>query len=748
MKIFPTTQIIGANIRTFLSSLLLFAGLVDGLSAADAGQSPLKMPLVNPLRLFLDEKSDWVELGNGRTNFRFSRNGAAHHGQRLSLDAIWDGTDGVNYVSPKRKEESLWRLAFLEDDGRGRLDIDSHFAKRVDWRCAQTDDAVEARFEWSEFAAPKAAWLRKVILTVRIRAQDAGSEWRLGFDIEGKRVLRSADFPILPNLSVPAEGAFYFPNGWGKEYRNPVATANYCADYPSEFCNMQCSLLHGLGGGLYVGLHDPSGSHKRLAVNPGGSVTIFKTTHYLAETPVPSGAVTDYPCVVACYRGSWISGAKIYRRWALGGGSWAPSPLSKNTAIPQWIKEMDVWCVDGTTDGQASRVVPRVQRFREALQAPCAFHWYCWHRNPFDTQYPDFFPAKDGFMEGIRSLQKSGVRVIPYINGRCYDKQRSASWREEGPDCCAQKLDGDLYSEFGLTVMCPSTALFRQRIASLAERLLNECGTDGVYLDQVGSSPAVGCYNPKHGHPLGGGHWWTPSLREYVAEVRKKLDGKTILCTEGASEICAGCIDACLMCNSTADRLVPLYSAVYGGFRITFGRYFTPSDFTNIEAFVSKLSQMFHFGAQLGWLDPKVVEFEKPMTYLRGLAAFRKRLHAYLVCGELLDEPLDCPGVPSHQVKWQLVPWEPKIATVDVPGVMRSTWRAEDGSIAILLTNLRGTPQRVRFSYDAEKKLGHKPCMATILSFDGNSASHSLDQSVWEFDDDLPPYDVRAILLK
>jgi hypothetical protein len=35
-----------------------------------------------------------------------------------------------------------------------------------------------------------------------------------------------------------------------------------------------------------------------------------------------------------------------------------------------------------------------------------ALHWYCYSQKQFDTDYPQFLPAKDGFKETALELQK------------------------------------------------------------------------------------------------------------------------------------------------------------------------------------------------------------------------------------------------------------------------------------------------------------------------------------------------------
>ena len=60
----------------------------------------------------------------------------------------------------------------------------------------------------------------------------------------------------------------------------------------------------------------------------------------------------------------------------------------------------------------------------------------------FDTNYPDYFPARSGFAAAQREVQEVlGVPVFPYINGRIHD-QNTTAWGAEGggADSAAKSL--------------------------------------------------------------------------------------------------------------------------------------------------------------------------------------------------------------------------------------------------------------------------------------------------------------------
>jgi hypothetical protein len=44
--------------------------------------------------------------------------------------------------------------------------------------------------------------------------------------------------------------------------------------------------------------------------------------------------------------------------------------------------------------------------------------------------YPDYFPAKTGFLEAVKEIETSGNFIFPYINGRIWDFN-ALSWEDE-----------------------------------------------------------------------------------------------------------------------------------------------------------------------------------------------------------------------------------------------------------------------------------------------------------------------------
>ena len=176
---------------------------------------------------------------------------------------------------------------------------------------------------------------------------------------------------------------------------------------------------------------------------------------------------------------------------------------------------------------------------------PSGFHWYNWHEIPFDNDYPHYFPTKAGFPEAVRELQSANVFVMPYINGRLWDTRDKGSEDFEftavAKAAVSKNEKGEPYTEvYGskeadgspvrLGVMCPATQLWQNRVRDIVLRLMNECGVKGVYIDQIAAAAPTLCCDATHGHPLGGGHWWTEGYWKLL-ERHSQCDAAPMRCS-------------------------------------------------------------------------------------------------------------------------------------------------------------------------------------------------------------------------
>ncbi len=102
--------------------------------------------------------------------------------------------------------------------------------------------------------------------------------------------------------------------------------------------------------------------------------------------------------------------------------------------------------------------------------------------------------------------------------------------------------------------MCLHTAFWRNKYAGLATAAVLRLGVDGIYMDQACSSLA--CFDPGHGHPLGGGTYWMTGFRELSADIRRRCDGTrhVVLAGEGVGESWLPHLDLMLSLQVSRER--------------------------------------------------------------------------------------------------------------------------------------------------------------------------------------------------
>ena len=170
---------------------------------------------------------------------------------------------------------------------------------------------------------------------------------------------------------------------------------------------------------------------------------------YTMDYPIAVGVISQTP--------TWYGAAQLYRTWALNNALWSRAgPIAKRSDIPQWFQENNVWVNSGwqcrdifnDTQGDPFVVQERLTNIRRLMNMSLALHWYEWQQGPdplaryrFDTHYPDYFPPRAGFKTAVEALQKMGVYVFPYINGRIFDVESLSYIQDKGGQYCSQNAD-------------------------------------------------------------------------------------------------------------------------------------------------------------------------------------------------------------------------------------------------------------------------------------------------------------------
>ena len=295
----------------------------------------------------------------------------------------------------------------------------------------------------------------------------------------------------------------------------------------------------------------------------------------------------------------------------------------------------------------------------------------------------------------MRELQGKGVYVMPYINGRLWDTRDkgaedfefsrvalpAATKDEEGKPNTetygSKEADG---SPVRLAVMCPATELWQRTVRQTVLRLMNEYGVKGVYIDQVAAASPVLCFDRSHGHPTGGGHWWTTSYNDLMAAIRTAKPADRMVTTECNAEPFIKSFDGYLTWHWCFDGQVPAFPAVYGGALQMFGRAYRGGPTPDL-ALRMKAGQQLVFGEQIGWFDAAVIQNKQNADFLHQVVGLRWRLRRLFYAGEMARPPKLQGTIPTVRADWQ---WDnPGWVTTDA--VLTGAWTLPREHRCILL---------------------------------------------------------------
>ena len=542
-----------------------------------------------------------------------------------------------------------------------------------------------------EFADPARPQAAGVAATVRLAFTGARATWKLSIANKSLTLsLRDIYFPRvqLGKIGPSAEDdACTVPRGSGELVAAPLAKAfgGFSGWYPSGWCSMQFMCHWDADCGIYVATHDPVACAKSVQVDRVDSGLNVRMQWFAPDRGLPGNSFEQSgDAALQTFRGDWFDATQIYKEWARKEAKWWPKDEDRKDT-PKWMHDTPVWA---NSAGGPAEVVDITRKFGEYMKQapsepdmPVAVHWYAWHKIPFDVNYPHYFPVKDGFKEGVQALQKAGIRVMPYINGRLWDSALD-DFKSDGIKGAAKDEKGKPYiEEYGsgakLAPMCPTTKIWQSKVQEIVMRLVSEYGVDGVYIDQVAAAWTALCYDKSHGHTLGGGDYWTaggywPLLTELRRQM--KVAGlEKFLTTECNAEPYINCFDGYLTWHFQYPNQIPMFASIYAGRIQPFSRSYSGDE----TAQCMKAGQQLVFGEQLGWCDPHVVN-DRPtfVALLRDCARIRYAERDCLAYGDMARPPVLKGDMPTITADWE---WGGKmIVTTDA--LLAGAWKSRDGA--------------------------------------------------------------------
>lgn len=650
----------------------------------------------------------------------------AEAGSTLESVSLLDRADGRAVLTEEQRP--LFTLDIRPTDS----DETRTLSSRSVWKTLDVERPAEGVTSF-RFASPVELGDNSVEITLVVSA--VGDEIRLAWSgkaLSERWTLWRGKMPIF-SFRKPENARVFLPNGPGQVRRDAFDESfSYRGGYPSgTTATMAWFALWSetTRRGLYFAALDPDANMKTFAWNAQGG----ESSGFSIDTTFENGGVggntfgENGAFVLRGFNGDWYDAARLYKKWVFENAAWRPELGEDGRPdIPQWMKENSVFLMISTDPrwltsnrrfytplDQAENVL---REFGEAVGLPGAVHWYLWHQNPYDNDYPHFFPAKEGFADEVLRVQENAhFRVMPYTNGRLWDtKDRGTEdWRfsSEGKAGALVKENGSIFTETYArpssgresdgspcvhAAMCPASDVWARQIRENVLTAMNTCNTAGVYIDQVGAATPFACRSAEHGHPVGGGHWWlsegywkifkqiradmrrevpdfplNPALAERVKKNPSLLTDR-IITTECNAEVYAHVVDGFLTWHWQAPTQVPAFPVVYGGAVPMFGRCSTGDDL----ALSMRVSQALVWGEQIGWFDPEVRN-GPAFEFVRDAILCRHAVREYFYRGEMLRAPRFLAPIPTVTADWL---WGGKPNTHVEPAVQTSLWRIADFS--------------------------------------------------------------------
>ena len=623
---------------------------------------------------------------------------------------IQDRATGREFLKPDLTGSPMWRAAFRQEGGGGRVLSSEGLSCKVS--VATDDDLKEAAltFDWSKEGAA-------VRVTVRLREGEALVRARI--DVRAERAeygLTQVVFPEVAGIAplTPGAGQDYVldTREVGDQVASPLRSgANVCANYP---CGLQFNAVYGGGQGVYFAEEDPEACSKKIEFLPGsdGDTLTFQITHPVLNYAAPE-LVKEYSSpgdiVIGPFDGDWYDACQIYRRWAAKSAPWCKNgPIATNEDFPKWLADASYWTISYADNDK--NIQDRSFGFHEFFGVPGhIMHLYQWYF-PYtqDDRYPEYFPPRQGpenFVALVKRWHEAGMRVVPYVNGSLWDTD-TESYRTKDVVRNGALLDArgvERFSQYGgqkHVAMCPATRLWRETMLDVSKELVGRYGVDGVYFDFL-NAMNYECFAAHHGHPLGGGNFWSKSVQDLYRLIRtecKALNSDCMLTGENLVEPFIGLLDA-FYCSQGVQSRAPLYMAVYHDYAPVFAGQATDVGPINT-------GRTFILGKQNGWYDiegrlayDRENKYKKEADYYKMLLQCHDRFaRPYLSYGRMLRIPTISGDFPMVHGKG--------MGGYETPAVDGSAWRSPDGRVGIFIANYDDKPYEFTWEVDLAEAAG------------------------------------------
>lgn len=684
-------------------------------------------------------RAEMVRAGNSALQIGVDRD-------RAHLAEFVDRASKRNFAGAASGPGGLWELDL---DGAGTLSPTN--ARSFSVTPLRGGDGG-LRLRWSGFGLARAPELAVEVTASLERAQPL-SRWRIAVHNSGGQAIELIRFPRLLNIPEQSGERLAVPFWLGQEAENPRALLRGSGANPKRFAwpypghlSLQCLALSAAeGAGLYVACDDIDGHLKNFSVFGGGESGLnVEILHRPDRDSTPrANYALPYTVVLGTFQGNWFDAAARYRAWATN-QPWAAESRLRRGLTPAWVTNTALWVWNR---GASPGVIEPAIALQQKLGLPVSVFWHWWHGCAYDDGFPEYLPPREGeaaFKAALQRAHEHDVRAIVYMNQRLWG-MTTASWTNQSAARFAVKTaDGNIKPEIYNTFtkapcasMCMDTAFWRNTYAGFATEAFRDLGVDGIYMDQACSSLA--CFDPAHGHSIGGGTYWMRGFQKLAADIRQRCDtrGGPALAGEGCGENWLPHLDLMLALQVSRERYaapdgwepIPFFHAVYHGYNVPYGNYSSltmppydalwPAQFAPKEPLKlldRKFSRQFYLEQARAFVwgqQPTVANFlpshlqarAEELDYVMRLARLHAQARQYLLHGTLLPPPkVTAPSAEQDMSRLSIYAGQQGGLTEfrkSVPQVWAAAWRAADGAVGVAVASLSDQPLVPTIELDA-----------------------------------------------
>lgn len=637
-----------------------------------------------------------IELSNGLVRYEFTTNGGALALVRMASDA------GAIEVA----NGPLFRLAVLDAGVLASSDSEALTLRRSETASSQS---LEAEHRLRGGLA--------VIVRVTLAATAPRAQFSLAVDNQGNDSLLAWSFPLVSTRigGASEDDVLLLPYLGGVVLPPAAATGLEGEGYPGSLSTQLLALFDvAEARGVSLVAIDPTASSKGVVVSsvPGGTLLGFKAV--AADATVPGNALSlPFSFELGPFTGDWFDAARNYRRTALAHFPWMARALSARG--PEAVRDLRMVLAPVNPSAGYSRDVTELAlRYQRALgldAGQLAVSPFLWNAGPFIEG--EYLPPRAGFDVETATLRDAGIATLPYTNPRILP-MALASFDGGIVEAVVRGPTGALVTETYVpgspaAVLCPSANATTRRHVELVENLRAAVSIGGMHLDQIGSAPPRDCFDARHGHPLGGGHWWYDGYRRLISDVRAaatRLEPGFILTTEDPSEPYADVIDlrtqhfalgATTRARFRSGAPVPLTAVVshtHASFMLSAAA--VPAS-TSQLSFDAQHAWGYAIGNRLSTIDTSLEDSPVGVRTTLDLGLLRELVRSYdstgrfLFRGDLLRFPV-VTGAPEVSVEVPN-PFDASARLVSpMSGVLATLWK-EGGDHGLVLVNV--TPAAV-----------------------------------------------------